>query len=95
MGYATLAAALIVVDRTVIAREERYLERRFGDAMRELEHRSAQRLAAGLPAEPRPPPAVRCLVALGVPLGLEDIRGHDVQGSTAIIAMLGPRPAVV
>ena len=30
-AYATLAAALIVVDHMVIAREERYLERRFGD----------------------------------------------------------------
>jgi protein-S-isoprenylcysteine O-methyltransferase Ste14 len=30
-AYATLLPALVVVDRMVIAREERYLERRFGD----------------------------------------------------------------
>jgi protein-S-isoprenylcysteine O-methyltransferase Ste14 len=30
-AYATLVVAVAVVDRTVIAREERYLERRFGD----------------------------------------------------------------
>jgi protein-S-isoprenylcysteine O-methyltransferase Ste14 len=30
-AYATLVPALVVVDRMVIAREERYLEGRFGD----------------------------------------------------------------
>jgi protein-S-isoprenylcysteine O-methyltransferase Ste14 len=39
-AYLTLVVALIVVDRGVIAREERYLERRFGEAYRRYRART-------------------------------------------------------
>jgi hypothetical protein len=44
-------------------------------AGRDLEERGSQVAAAGLPAQPRPPPSKRRRVALGVPVGLEDV-GH-------------------
>jgi protein-S-isoprenylcysteine O-methyltransferase Ste14 len=39
-AYLTLAIALVVMDRGVIAREERYLERRFGDDYRRYKART-------------------------------------------------------
>ena len=38
-SVALLAVVLVVIDRTVIAREERYLERRFGESYREYRTR--------------------------------------------------------